>query len=118
MKPQHFSTLTPENGELGLGGIEDEQVSPLFFFQSLKIHLLSLQILVPRKMQWEEASQLKEAALGVNHTLFLMEDGRLFACGSNDHGNLGFELSKKRPRTSLVRMCCQFTKFKFCYFSN
>ncbi|XP_063703150.1 probable E3 ubiquitin-protein ligase HERC4 isoform X2 [Culicoides brevitarsis] len=68
-----------ENGELGLGGIEDEQ------------------ILVPRNMQWEEAARLKQAALGLNHTLFLLEDGQLFACGSNDHGNLGFEFSKKRP---------------------
>uniref|UniRef100_A0A336LYC2 CSON004352 protein n=1 Tax=Culicoides sonorensis TaxID=179676 RepID=A0A336LYC2_CULSO len=79
-----FCFGSTEYGELGLGGIEDEHIQ------------------IPRKMPWEEAHLLKQAALGVNHTLFLLEDGRLFACGSNDHGNLGFEMSKKRPRTSLV----------------
>jgi E3 ubiquitin-protein ligase HERC4 len=57
----------------------------------------------PQKMQWEEASKLKEAALGGLHTLFLC-NFRVYSCGNNDFGQLGQETSRKRPRTLKFRM--------------
>lgn len=36
-------------------------------------------------------------ACGKNHTLAVTEDGKLYACGSNDFGQLGHE----GPRTKL-----------------
>ncbi|XP_037043609.1 probable E3 ubiquitin-protein ligase HERC4 isoform X1 [Bradysia coprophila] len=68
------------HGELGLGGIEDEQ------------------ILTPRKMDWSQASEVIHASCGLMHTLLLTKSGRLYSCGNNDHGQLGHELSRKRPR--------------------
>lgn len=37
---------------------------------------------------------------GESHTAFLLEDGTLWTCGSNDHGQLGH--TKGRTRPSLV----------------
>ncbi|XP_021697448.1 probable E3 ubiquitin-protein ligase HERC4 isoform X1 [Aedes aegypti] len=72
------------HGELGLGGIEDEQV------------------LLPREMDWCHSSSVQQAACGTSHTLLLTKDGKLFSCGNNDHGQLGHDtdcLPNKRPRT-------------------
>ncbi|CAD7081549.1 unnamed protein product [Hermetia illucens] len=68
------------HGELGLGGIEDEL------------------ILTPRKMTWSEAPGLIQAACGCNHTVLLTKAGKTFSCGCNDHGQLGHDLSRKRPQ--------------------
>ncbi|XP_065086376.1 probable E3 ubiquitin-protein ligase HERC4 isoform X2 [Ochlerotatus camptorhynchus] len=70
-------------GELGLGGIEEEQV------------------LLPREMDWCHASSVQQAACGITHTLLLTKDGKLFSCGNNDHGQLGHDtdnLPNKRPQ--------------------
>lgn len=68
------------HGELGLGGIEEEQ------------------ILVPRELNWTEASDVDDISCGLMHTLLLTTKGRVFSCGNNDHGQLGQELSRKRPQ--------------------
>ncbi|XP_065359238.1 probable E3 ubiquitin-protein ligase HERC4 isoform X2 [Calliphora vicina] len=69
------------HGELGLGGIEEEQ------------------ILMPRKMNWSPPdSYVKQVSCGRWHTLFLTSDGKIFSCGSNDNGQLGHELPTKRPQ--------------------
>lgn len=71
------------HGELGLGGIEDEQ------------------ILLPREMDWCHSSSIQQAACGTTHTLLLTKDGKLFSCGNNDHGQLGHDtdcLPNKRPQ--------------------
>ncbi|XP_019534612.2 probable E3 ubiquitin-protein ligase HERC4 isoform X2 [Aedes albopictus] len=71
------------HGELGLGGIEDEQ------------------ILLPREMDWCHSSSVQQAACGTTHTLLLTKDGKLFSCGNNDHGQLGHDtdcLPNKRPQ--------------------
>ncbi|XP_034137054.1 probable E3 ubiquitin-protein ligase HERC4 isoform X1 [Drosophila guanche] len=70
------------HGQLGLGGIEDDQ------------------ILVPSKIPWMPDSAVEQIACGHRHTLFLTANGKVYACGSNDHYQLGHELPTKRPRMS------------------
>lgn len=48
---------------------------------------------------------LKQASCGSMHSLFLTSDGKVYSCGNNDHGQLGHDLSRKRPRMSMFRMC-------------
>ncbi|KAM7357848.1 HECT and RLD domain containing E3 ubiquitin ligase 4 isoform 2-T4 [Cochliomyia hominivorax] len=86
------------HGELGLGGIEEEQ------------------ILIPRKMNWtppDSDSYVTQVSCGRWHTLFLTSDGKIFSCGSNDNGQLGHELPTKRPQLItelenyvIIRICC------------
>ncbi|XP_055373246.1 probable E3 ubiquitin-protein ligase HERC4 isoform X2 [Condylostylus longicornis] len=68
------------HGELGLGGIEDELIYS------------------PREMPWSLSSQLVQAACGSTHTLLLTSQGTVYSCGNNDYGQLGHELSRKRPQ--------------------
>lgn len=75
------------HGELGLGGIEDEQ------------------ILLPKPLEWYAAESITQVACGPNHSLLLTNRGAVFSCGSNDFGQLGHEQPRKRPRMSLFRMC-------------
>ncbi|XP_070070832.1 probable E3 ubiquitin-protein ligase HERC3 isoform X1 [Drosophila takahashii] len=70
------------HGQLGLGGIEDEQ------------------ILTPSQIPWSPDSAVLQVACGHRHTLFLTASGKVYACGSNDHSQLGHELPTKRPRMS------------------
>ncbi|XP_030753015.1 probable E3 ubiquitin-protein ligase HERC4 isoform X2 [Sitophilus oryzae] len=68
------------NGELGLGGIEEEH------------------ILIPRSLDWYLANKVVECALGDNHTLFLTKEGKVYSCGNNDYGQLGHDQPRKRPQ--------------------
>ncbi|XP_053683215.1 probable E3 ubiquitin-protein ligase HERC4 isoform X2 [Sabethes cyaneus] len=71
------------HGELGLGGIEEEQV------------------MLPREMDWCHAASLQQVACGGSHTLLLTVEGKLFACGNNDLGQLGHDTAdvpNKRPQ--------------------
>lgn len=74
------------HGELGLGGIEEEH------------------ILTPRPLDWFGASSVTEVACGETHSLLLTKDGQVYACGSNDYGQLGHGQPRKRPRMSLFSM--------------
>lgn len=68
------------NGELGLGGIEEEQIS------------------APRELVILSGnSSVRTIACGENHTMFLLDDGRVYSCGSNDLGQLGHTKSRKKP---------------------
>ncbi|KAI8120902.1 putative E3 ubiquitin-protein ligase HERC4 [Lucilia cuprina] len=82
------------HGELGLGGIEEEQ------------------ILMPRKMNWTppDASVI-QVSCGRWHTLFLTSDGKIFSCGSNDNGQLGHELPTKRPRMSPFKLIAELENY-------
>ncbi|XP_011505541.1 PREDICTED: probable E3 ubiquitin-protein ligase HERC4 [Ceratosolen solmsi marchali] len=66
------------HGELGLGGIEDEN------------------ILLPRELDFQKALQVKQIACGENHTIIITEDGQIYSCGNNDSGQLGHEKPTKR----------------------
>ncbi|XP_020812495.1 probable E3 ubiquitin-protein ligase HERC4 isoform X2 [Drosophila serrata] len=67
------------HGQLGLGGIEDEQ------------------IVTPSQIPWKPDSAVQQVACGHRHTLFLTANGKVYACGSNDHSQLGHDLPTKRP---------------------
>lgn len=64
-----------------------------------------LQILAPREMDWPEAADIDEISCGAMHTLMLTGKGQVHSCGNNDNGQLGHELSRKRPRTFKFSMC-------------
>ncbi|XP_046611167.1 probable E3 ubiquitin-protein ligase HERC4 isoform X2 [Neodiprion virginianus] len=66
------------HGELGLGGIEDEN------------------ILVPRELEFKKSTQVEHIACGENYTVVITRDGQIYSCGNNDHGQLGHEKPRKR----------------------
>ncbi|EDX08786.1 probable E3 ubiquitin-protein ligase HERC4 isoform X2 [Drosophila simulans] len=68
------------HGQLGLGGIEDEQ------------------ILTPRQIPWTPDTAVQQVSCGHRHTLFLTATGKVYACGSNDYSQLGHDLPTKRPQ--------------------
>lgn len=74
------------HGELGLGGIEDEH------------------ILCPKPLPWSLAKNVLYVACGETHSLLTTEEGQVFSCGNNDHGQLGHDQPRKRPRMSLFSM--------------
>lgn len=73
-------------GQLGLGGIEDDQ------------------IFTPRELAAFRGRRVRNMACGVEHTLFLMEDGAVYSCGNNDYGQLGHEKTRRKPGLN----CCPF----------
>jgi len=67
------------HGQLGLGGIEEEQ------------------ILQPRELSALNDKQVTDAACGVHHTVFLLKTGVVYSCGNNDRGQLGHDKARRRP---------------------
>ncbi|KAJ9585786.1 hypothetical protein L9F63_002423 [Diploptera punctata] len=67
------------NGELGLGGIEEE-------------HILS-----PRELNFNQTTNIEEVACGTYHTVIVTRNGEVYSCGSNDHGQLGHSKPCKKP---------------------
>merc|ERR1719391_891631 len=65
------------NGELGLGGLEDPNVTQ------------------PTALNFNQV-KVSEISIGGRHTLMLAESGELYSCGSNDFGQLGREGSQTR----------------------
>ena len=68
-----------KHGQLGLGGIEEEL------------------IVTPTENKFFTNKRVKQVASGVNHTLFLLDDGTVYSCGNNDCEQLGHEGPRKRP---------------------
>ncbi|XP_011049375.1 PREDICTED: probable E3 ubiquitin-protein ligase HERC4 isoform X2 [Acromyrmex echinatior] len=66
------------HGELGLGGIEDEN------------------IFMPREVDFIEASNVEQIACGENYTVAITKEGKVYSCGNNDYGQLGHEKARKR----------------------
>ncbi|OQR74148.1 putative E3 ubiquitin-protein ligase HERC4-like [Tropilaelaps mercedesae] len=58
-------------GELGLGGIEDHVVKALRSIPAL------------------DPVRVEQVASGRNHTLVLTDNGHVYSCGTNNHGQLG-----------------------------
>ena len=66
-----FSWGRCDNGQLGLGGIQDEEIS------------------VPRNVQeLPNDLILHDVKAGESHTLILSSEGKIFTCGSNEHGQV------------------------------
>ena len=70
-------------GQLGLGGIEEEVIAT----PKLNKYFTSEHI----------KASIKQVACGLNHTLFLLEDGSVYSCGSNDFEQLGHAGPRKKP---------------------
>ncbi len=70
-------------GQLGLGGIEEELITS----PTLNKYLSTEQI----------HSSVRQVACGVNHTLFLLQDGSVYSCGNNDFEQLGHGGPRKKP---------------------
>lgn len=68
------------DGELGLGGIEDQH------------------ILVPRQIIFHDSENIKHVACGEHHSLVLTYNGMVYSCGNNDYGQLGREESRTKLR--------------------
>ncbi|XP_012527820.1 probable E3 ubiquitin-protein ligase HERC4 isoform X2 [Monomorium pharaonis] len=66
------------HGELGLGGIEDEN------------------IFIPREVDFLESKDVEEIACGENYTVVVTKNGQMYSCGNNDYGQLGHEMPRKR----------------------
>ncbi|XP_011257668.1 probable E3 ubiquitin-protein ligase HERC4 isoform X1 [Camponotus floridanus] len=66
------------HGELGLGGIEDEN------------------IFMPRQVDFAKANEVEQIACGENYTVTITNDGQVYSCGNNDYGQLGHEKARKR----------------------
>ena len=79
MSPVVFAWGNMTQGQLGLGVIEEEQ------------------IVSARLLNAMSGKQVKDIAAGVDHTVFLMQDGVVYSCGSNDHGQLGHDKARRRP---------------------
>ncbi|XP_036336674.1 probable E3 ubiquitin-protein ligase HERC4 [Rhagoletis pomonella] len=75
-----FGWGNTEHGELGLGGIEEEE------------------ILEPREIPWKPEHSVISIGCGLEHTLFLTSDGKVYSCGCNDFGQLGHQQMTKRPQ--------------------
>jgi len=67
-----------KNGELGLGGLEEEMITQ------------------PRTSPFALAKEVKKVGCGDNHTVLVMKDGRIYSFGSNDYGQLGHHKSRTR----------------------
>ncbi|KAK9506239.1 hypothetical protein O3M35_008210 [Rhynocoris fuscipes] len=66
------------NGELGLGGIEEEYV------------------LTPREVKFTHSDSIRTIACGKSHTLVVTTAGEIYSCGSNDYGELGHDNSRTK----------------------
>uniref|UniRef100_A0A0P5J2E5 E3 ubiquitin-protein ligase HERC3 n=1 Tax=Daphnia magna TaxID=35525 RepID=A0A0P5J2E5_9CRUS len=71
-----------KHGELGLGGLEEEIITQ------------------PRISPFALADKIVQVGCGDNHTVLVMEDGKLYSFGSNDFGQLGH--GRSRTRAELV----------------
>ena len=61
--------------------------------------------LVPRPIPELVGKGVIQAACGLHHTIFLTTDGKLYACGNNENGQLGLRDSKSRYVPSLIEDC-------------
>uniref|UniRef100_A0A673N6U2 Probable E3 ubiquitin-protein ligase HERC3 n=1 Tax=Sinocyclocheilus rhinocerous TaxID=307959 RepID=A0A673N6U2_9TELE len=89
------------SGQLGIGASE------AFVFE-------------PRSCCMFDGKGLKEVVCGSQHSLFLLHDGSVYACGSNSCGQLGHDKGGWRPAcdvpTNRLRICIDFFRLikKLC----
>ncbi|XP_003378945.1 putative HECT-domain protein [Trichinella spiralis] len=68
------------DGQLGLGGIAEENVRSLTLVESTKNFL-----------------KIRQIACGRHHSVMLLDDGSVFSCGNNDFYQLGHDGIKRKP---------------------
>jgi len=57
-------------------------------------------------------------ACGNNHTLVVTKDGQLYACGSNDFGQLGHDNCRTKLRMYIYKMCTLIsTSYLYAYYT-
>jgi len=81
------------HGQLGLGGIEEEQISE------------------PRELTALTDKRVTDVACGVYHTVFLLKSGVVYSCGNNDHGQLGHDKARSRP--GVFHLLCHLRRLWF-----
>ncbi len=69
-----------KNGQLGLGGIEEEIITTPIF-----------------NRYFDKLNKLKQIACGYNHSLFLLDNGCVYSCGNNDYEQLGHDGPRTKP---------------------
>ncbi|XP_064386075.1 probable E3 ubiquitin-protein ligase HERC4 isoform X2 [Halichondria panicea] len=67
------------DGQLGLGGIEENTIS------------------LPRWNKFLHDESIMRVGCGLKHTVILLDDGTMYSCGSNEKGQLGQDHSSTRP---------------------
>ncbi|CAH2106985.1 unnamed protein product [Euphydryas editha] len=80
-----YSVGCNDEGQLGTGDMEHHSV--------------------PQVVNLEIDQPIKQVSAGSNHTALLLDDGRVFVCGSNSEGQLGLGED--------TRSCVTFTELKF-----
>jgi len=81
------------HGQLGLGGIEDEQIC-----EAREVSALS-------------DKHVTDVTCGVYHTIFLLKTGVVYSCGNNDRGQLGHDKARRRPGLFCHCHCWTFLSF-------
>ena len=84
------------HGQLGLGGIEEEQICE------------------PRELTALTDKHVTDVACGVYHTMFLLKSGVVYSCGNNDHGQLGRGKAHSRPGVFQLLPINYHSKGKCC----
>jgi len=84
------------HGQLGLGGIEEEQICE------------------PRELALLTGKHVTDVACGVYHTMFLLKNGVVYSCGNNDRGQLGHDKARSRPGMFHYRCTAKGMIFVWC----
>ena len=81
-------------GQLGLGGIEEEVITSPKLNKYLSIDQIKHRV--------------KQVACGVNHSIFLLDNGEVFSCGNNDFEQLGHGGPRKKPERVEGNILCHY----------
>lgn len=108
------------NGELGLGGIEEEN------------------ILIPREVIFAKATEVEQSnyfyelpdsfeifafmsknvfilvACGENYSILITRDGQIYSCGNNDFGQLG-HLKEIKKKLGMKKIFIKLYRDQICY---
>lgn len=57
---------------------------------AISLGLSHCEDLIGPELSWESSDRLKKLSCGGNHTMLLLEDGRLYGCGGNNQSQLSF----------------------------
>ncbi len=84
-----FACGDNHHGQLGVGDNQDKN-------RPTEINLADLNLASDDK--------IKQVIVGLNHTVYLTEQGRCFACGDNHHGQLGVGDNQDKNRPTEINL--------------